>query len=182
LSDAEKVSEMRSRGRPKAWHHAAAATFDSLSNAKTARGRQNFRLAALGQHALSKHWEPAFAWFWHSGPIPTYDELHAKVMDQGPNRLDWRMGVLVELGRIVDDRELLGVAREIAALPLDTTTTAAARAVRRYRLGEKSGNALDLARAMANAVDEYRMRFPKTGDDTVMMAIRKLVEAVQGNA
>jgi hypothetical protein len=139
------------RGRPKAWHRSLEALYGRSRGSD--RTRQNSTLASFALFILHRNWEPAFAWFWMAAPCDK--EALAQQLIRCPEvrgrHIGWlesgRFTLLVELGRLGDEEEILAWAR---AFSLHTTVRASTKrcveAVRRERLGEKRKNSSTLDR------------------------------------
>jgi polyhydroxyalkanoate synthesis regulator phasin len=175
--DPEPVSEKRPRGRPKAWH-APMGLHDGLG-ATTERGKQNRRLALRAQFVLDHNWEPAFAWFWGSAPVPSFEDIL-----KGPLHLDpifqrcTRRTVLTELGRIRHHEDLLEAARQVAAWPLEMRTRTAATRIREWRTGRK-GNAKALMGKVARLVDQYVGEHTEISYDDARAAMNDLLDRTE---
>jgi len=93
-----------------------------------------------------------------------------------PNAL--KVSILAELGRIDDQDAIVAVAREISERSLSAKD--AVLMVRQWRLGEpKEGDLLQLHDEIANAINNFWKRFPKTPTSTVINALEMMIVNVE---
>jgi hypothetical protein len=155
----EPISETVSKkGRPPKFPPQVRAYLTKLfrDEVRTERGRLNI---CYRQRALKAIWaakDPKLNWLGER-----------EKMAAGTGRM--KGTILIELGKIDDEQELIAVAKEICALKPNSKD--GVRRIRRYRLGERTGNSVDLANEILRTLNDYRKQFPKTTPQEVLEAL-----------
>lgn len=114
---------------------------------KTARGKLNlgYRISAIRIIMDAKN--PKLNWL--------YDEKAAKA---GSGEM--QQTILTELGKLESDpNALLAIAKRLCELKPKTREAVAI--IRRFRLGEREPNCLQLTNEIIHTLNDYRKRFPK---------------------
>lgn len=161
----ENVSEISKRGRvPFSVDADLVAINDAASNATTQRGKLDiyYRLKALS--ILGN--DPRVAWICDAAKL------------KAGEKSSWKPGILSELGKIEDGKNMLSISLEICELKPKTKD--AIRMIRRARLGpSKPGTVAGVHGAMINAVNRYLSEHPETSWDIVEAALDLMTETVE---
>lgn len=161
----ENVSEISKRGRvPFSVDADLLAINEAASNATTQRGKLDiyYRLKALS--SLGN--DPRLSWI-----------CEPEKMKAG-ERNSWKPGILSELGKIKDRKNMLSIALEICEFKPKTKD--AIRMIRRARLGpSKPGTAAGVHGAIINAINQYLSEHPDTSWDIVEEGLDLMAQSVE---
>ena len=148
----EHVSETRRRGRPPLLSPADVAAYRARGVRGTPRTYQNaaYRDRAHRVLGLDGPLPPGSPLRWLADPAATRGERRAG-----------RQTILMELGRIADDAELVRVADRLCALR-PPTTREAVRLIRKCRVGRRPPRPGQLQDQLLNTLRDYLHRYPDT--------------------
>jgi hypothetical protein len=156
----ENFSESRRRGRPPRHGPEVMTMMRGLfPEARTVRSIQNKWFLVQAQRVL-RH-EPELTWLLDLDP-----STHA-IQKGGA----YRMTILQELRRIEDEGVMKAVARRLCELK--PSTREAVAMIRRFRLGRSAPASVNqLVDALAQTIDDYRMRHPQITDAQIHEALQ----------
>jgi hypothetical protein len=161
----EKISEISKRGRvPFSVDADLLAINEVASNATTQRGKLDifYRLKALSTLGNERR----VSWICDAAKL------------KAGEKSAWKPGILSELGKIEDRKNMLSIALEICELKPKTKD--AIRMIRRTRLGpSKPGTAAGVHGAIINAINHYLSEHPDTSWDIVEEGLDLMAQSVE---